>query len=105
MPGEIESIVLVCLPRSLAPSELMLFRLISRILRLVSPVRACIICSIPAASMLQYRSRNSLMVELPLMADAGYENKRNSYLNITVDKVAALHSTDHDPLFHNSLLR
>ena len=73
MTGEIESIVLVCLPRSLAPSELMLFRLISRILRLVSPVRACIICSVPVASMSQYCSRSSLMEELPLMADAGCE--------------------------------
>ena len=73
MTGEIESVVLVCLPRNLAPSELMLFRLISRILRLVSPVRACIICSVPAASMSQSCSRSSLMEELPLMADAGYK--------------------------------
>ena len=73
MTGEIESVVLVCLPRSLAPSELMLFRLISRILRLVSPVRACIICSVPAASIRQQSSRSSLMEEWPLMADAGCE--------------------------------
>ena len=53
MTGEIESVVLVCLPRSLSPFELMLFQLISRILRLVSPVRACIICSVPAASLRQ----------------------------------------------------
>ena len=73
MTGNIKSIELVCLPRSLAPSELKLFRLISRILRLVSRVRACIICSVPAASMSQSCSRSSLMEELPLMADAGCE--------------------------------
>ena len=73
MTGEIKSTVLVCLPRSLAPSELMLFRLISRILGPVSTVRACIICSIPAVSISQDCSRNSLMVELSMMADAGYE--------------------------------
>ena len=34
------------------------------------------------------------MEELPLMADAGCEKyKGHSYLNITIDKAAALHST------------
>ena len=101
MMEEIESTVIICLPRSLAPSGLMLFQLISRILRLVGTVRACSICSVPASSIRQPCSRCSLMEELPLMADAGYEKqKRHSYLNITVTvhKVAALHSTDHGPL-------
>ena len=78
------STVLVCLPKSLAPSELMLFRLISRILRLVCPVRACIICSIPAASISHQRSCSSRRLLLSLMADAGYGKKGHSYLNITV---------------------
>ena len=69
------STVLVCLPKSLAPSEPTVFQLSSRTLRLVCPVRACIICSIPAASILQLRSCSSRRVLLSLMADAGYGKK------------------------------